>query len=147
MIVEELASREKWDLAGAGSIQLSVKSVPWREVRDAVLSCWPSAGTWSDLELLRSWDGNLASDSHAAALFEVFMANLAEDIARAKAPNSWHWVLGKGSSILNLFGFFAYRRFEHLVDLVRSQPDGWFQDGWAAAIIEAITPKNLPVRS
>ena len=38
VIVEELASREKWDLAGGGGIQMCVRSIPWREMRDAVLA-------------------------------------------------------------------------------------------------------------
>ncbi len=57
-----------------------------------------------------AWDGRIAADSWPAAIFEIFLAWMAKSVAEAKAPKAWEWVVGKGPSILNPFGFFGYRR-------------------------------------
>src|SRR5262245_25871014 len=132
VIMEELASREKWDLAGAAGIQMCVRSIPWREVRDAVLALRDlgSGAVVIANELLTEWDGNVAAESRPAGVVEVFLANLTVKAARAKAPRSWEWAVGRGPSGLNAYSFLGFRRIAHLVGLINSQPDGWFAEGW-----------------
>jgi penicillin amidase len=139
VIVEELATREKWDLAGAASIQMCVRSIPWREVRDIVLAVDPRrlAEEWMQ-DLLRDWEGDLASDSSAATIFQLFLAMIALDIAEVKAPKCWQVAVGKGPSVLNPCSFFAYRRSAHVVNLLKEKPPGWFPDGWESAIDDAM---------
>ena len=48
-IVEELAKRHDWDVAGCAALQLDVTSGPWRRVRGMALDCrsrrgWPDGG-------------------------------------------------------------------------------------------------------
>jgi penicillin amidase len=138
VIVEELAKSDKWDLAGAASIQLCVRSIPWREVRDAVLAETTEGSETFIRNELRRWNGEVVADSYAAALFEVFMTNLACEVAKAKAPKSWELVVGRGPSILNPFSFFAYRRFAHLASLINRQPDGWFANEWVNTISDCL---------
>lgn len=158
VIVEELASREKWDLTGAASIQMSVKSIPWREVQGPLLDFGSQSSNqalvdihdelrrvlaalsgelWATnwIERMEFWNGQISADSVEASIFQLFMAKMSVSAAKAKAPKSWQWAIGQGASTLNLFGFFAYRRYAHLVDLLRRQPDDWFTDGWANEII------------
>jgi penicillin G amidase len=143
VIVEDLASREKWDMAGAASIQMSVRSITWREAREVLLR----SASDSLREELAEWDGNISRDSFTAAIFEIFLAWMARHIAKAKSPISWEWVVGKGSTILNPFGFFGYRRVEHLIELMNRQPDGWFDEGWAKAIENVMLEAECDVLS
>lgn len=124
VIAEELASRVKWDLAGAASVQLSVKSIPWREVRDILLAHHECP------ESLRSWDGNVSADSIGATAFQLFLAEVITLLTEAKAHKSWRWAIGSGPTVLNPFNFFAYRRVAHAIRLLNDQSDGWFSEGW-----------------
>ena len=137
VIVEELAKREKWDLAGAASIQMCVRSIPWRELRDVVLVLDQNRmeQTWS---FDPKWNGDISAGSFDATLFELFLAKMSINIAKAKAPGSWELAVGKGPSVLNPFSFFSYRRYAHVIDLLRRQPKGWFPGGWEAAIFHAM---------
>lgn len=140
-IVEELASREKWDLAGAAGVQMCVRSIPWREVRDVVLAVLDSDQRESLAtfrERMRAWDGHISADSREAAVFEVFMATLAVKVARAKGPKTWEWAVGKGPSGLNAYNFFGFRRIGRLIALMNEQPDGWFPEGWPKAMTDSL---------
>src|SRR5207248_9682436 len=78
------------------------------------------------VELLRTWDGRLDSESPAACVFELFLAEMCVRAAKAKAPKEWRTVVGEygpGGAGHNLF---TDRRVGHLVGLVRTQPEGWF---------------------
>ncbi len=134
MIVEELAKREKWDLAGAASIQMCVRSIPWREMREVVLKSVSS----SVRKRFERWNGDIAADSFPSALFEVFIARMAIRVSQAKAPKSWDWAVGKGASLLNPFSFFGYRRIAHLIELMVCEPEGWFDQGWPKTIAIAM---------
>ena len=66
------------------------------------------------------------------------MAGLARRVVRAKAPKSWEWACGKGPAVMVEDNFFVYRRFKHLVELLKSRPDGWFLEGWSAAVVNEL---------
>ena len=90
------------------------------------------------LRLLRAWDGRVASDSVAASVFEVFVAEMCRRVAKAKAPESFEWVLGKGFTSVIPHTLLVVRRVGHLVRLLRDQPDDWFEPGWSAVLEEAL---------
>jgi len=138
-ISERLAERTDWDVASTLSMQLDRASIPWREMRDGVLAAMSGDESLSRLtRMLEGWDGVLGTDSPAATVFEVFVATLSRMVAEAKAPNSAAYALGRGFSPLIPFNSFIVRRVSHLVGLLRDRPDGWFTDGWDAAIREAL---------
>jgi penicillin amidase len=138
-ITERLAEREDWTLESVGELQMDRTPIPWREIRDAVLGVDRSdPGTRRAISLLRSWDGVAGIKSPAASVYEIFITKMARRIVFAKAPNTAEWALGKGMSALTPeMGIFT-RRTGHLSNLVRTQPDGWFEQGWDAEIAGAL---------
>ena len=130
-ISEALAARTDWDVPASLALQLDLQSLPWREMRDLVLE---AAGDDPALEpvtaLLEAWDGTVSPDSAAATVFEAFVAEMSGRVARARAPHSAEWALGKGFIPLVPLNTFLVRRVSHLVRLLRDQPEGWFLGGW-----------------
>jgi len=137
-IVEHLAARTDWSIQSVQELQLNVRSLPWRQMREAVLRCVPKdkAGirAW---EVLRDWDGHVRADSAGAAVFELFAAEMAERIAFAKAPKGAAWELGERACMPGNNLFYC-RRFHHLVSLLREQPVGWFES-WEDRICKALS--------
>ena len=134
-----LGERDDWDAASTMALHLDVESEPWREMRSAVLATPAgSKDTEEALDLLESWDGRVSVDSPAATVFELFLAEMAGAIARAKAPNSAGWALGRASNAIVPYTLLAARRTGHTSRLIREQPDGWFEEGWPAAIQRAL---------
>ncbi len=137
--VEVLRERRDWDRDGFRALQADVLSLPWRELRDAVLSVpTKDADARRALELLGAWDGRVAADSAAASVFELFLAEMYGRLSRAKAPRSWESALGKGYSSVTPHNLFHHRRAGHLVNLVRGQPEGWFARGWREEMADAL---------
>ena len=134
-----LGERDDWDVASTMALHLDVESVPWREMRGAVLVT-PVGGPDVEeaLDLLESWDGRVSVDSPAATVFELFLAEMAGAIARAKAPNSAGWALGRASNAIVPYTLLAARRTGHTSRLIREQPEGWFEEGWPAAMQRAL---------
>jgi penicillin amidase len=140
VIADELTRREKWDVPACQALQMNVRSLPWEELRELVLGLAPTEeDARLGLDLLRGWDGQVSVDSSAAAVFEIFTAELIQRVARAKAPKSWeHAIGGPGPGPLN-HSLFADRRVGHLVRLLRTRPQGWFAQGWEKEMTEALT--------
>ena len=138
-ITEALMARSDWTIAATLQLQMDHVSIPWREMREAVLEAAAPAGDLGVVaNLLREWDGRVAVDSAAAAVFEVFTAQMAKAIAVAKAPNSSRFALGAGFTPLVPFNSLLVRRVSHLVGLLHERPDGWFDNGWDEAIRDAL---------
>ena len=142
-IAEALAERDDWDVDSCLSLQRDELSLVWRDVREVVLAAPredPEARRAVDL--LVGWDGVVSVDSAAATLFEVFLADMAVRSARAKAPRSFEWALGKGTSPINPYSYIALRQAGHLARLLQARPQGWFDEGWdrevAAALAAAV---------
>jgi penicillin amidase len=142
-IQEALAARSDWDVAGTMRLQLDQRALAWQEVRDVVLAA-PAGDDDARraLALLGEWDGRVVADSPAAAVYELFLAGMVVRAAKAKAPQSWRWVVGAGLSAITPYNFGTFRRTAWLVRLLRESPDGWFAGGWpaevAAALAEAV---------
>lgn len=139
-ITEMLSERSDWDMAATHALQLDELSIPWRDMRDTVLAAPPANPvTRVGLDLLREWDGRVSAGSPGAALFEFFLAEMARRVARAKAPKSADWVLGKGFAQLMPYTSFSYRRVGHLVQLMNNPPrQDWFGHPWDYEIAAAV---------
>ena len=139
VILDELGKRSDWDADSCRKLQLDTRSLPWAEVRDIVLSLAPSDPDAADgVKLLAEWDGNVAIDSAAAAVFELLVAEMCVRVAKAKAPNSWRAALGETGLGQKGGNLFTDRRVGHLSRLVREQPDGWFARPWGDEITDAL---------
>src|SRR5262249_6654230 len=120
-------------------LQLDQRSMPWREVRDVVLdAARKNAGLKVEFELLSAWDGMVGSASQAAAIFELFLAEMIVRVTFAKAPKGGKWLLGKAACRPGI-NLFYLRRVGHLCRLLNEQPAGWFAAGWAVEIVNALT--------
>ena len=149
-ILGALGERDDWDIARTQLLQLDTGSESWREMQAAVLAA-PGRGraTTQALDLLRTWDGRMDSESPAASVWGLFCASMAVAIAEARAPNASAWALGKSDAGFSPYTLLAGRRDGLTARLLRSQPDGWFEDGWAQAIdrslaaaVEALRERN-----
>jgi penicillin G amidase len=147
-ILELLAQRTDWDVEKVQRMQLDELSIPWRDMKQVVLEVKASnADTAVALRLLEGWDGTVSSDSPAATVFELFVAEMAQRVARAKAPRSAEWVLGLGFGQLLPYTSFSYRRVGHLVNLLRNPSEDWFGHSWGEEIAEALGSVVKTLRS
>lgn len=138
-ITEQIQGRSDWTIGATLQLQMDRYSIPWREMRSIVLEAAAPAGDLGVIaNLLRDWDGLVADDSAAAAVFEAFTAAMSKAVAEAKAPNSSRFALGAGFTPLVPFNTLLVRRVSHLVALLGERPDGWFESGWDEAIREAL---------
>ncbi len=142
-IQEMLASRVDWDGPSIEALQCDVASIPWLELKEHLLPvCEGDPRLTQAAELLGGWDGVLGADSAAASVFEFLLATLCRRLARAKAPRSAEFALGRGFTGVVPNGVMVVRRVAHLVELLRQRPDGWFEVSWdeeiAAAALEAL---------
>jgi penicillin amidase len=147
-IAERLAQRSDWDVASTQALQLDQQSLPWREMRGAVLR---ATGTSPDaqlaLQILGDWDGVVAPWSVGATVFELFATELARRLAQAKAPRSYEWALSRGFSPLLPQSGMAFRRAGQLAQLLRDQPDGWFDRPWVVEIGDSLAAAVASLRT
>ena len=138
-ITEALEERSDWDVDSTAALHMDVKSLPWVEIREHVLTNTPcSAETRAAREILEKWDGRMAYDSAGATLFQLFSAEMSRRVARARAPRSAPWLLGRSLQPVTESSLFAARRMGRLSRLLRERPDDWFRNGWQAEIDDAL---------
>jgi penicillin amidase len=138
-ISEELEARRDWDVDGVLALQLDVRSLVWRDVREEVLRApREQPRVRRALELLHGWDGQVDADSPAAAVFELFLAEMMIRAAAAKAPRSAEWALGRGANPLTAHTYVGLRQAGHVAGLLRERPEGWFEQGWDAQVAGAL---------
>lgn len=138
-ISDVLAGGDGWDVEGALALQRDVRSLVWNDMRESVLGAPrddPRVRRAADL--LHAWDGEMTAESVPAALFSLFLAELAVRAASARAPRSVEWALGRGSQPLNPWTYVALRQAGHLAALLRERPEGWFAGGWDAEVAGAL---------
>lgn len=139
-ILELLGDGQGRDVDSALKVQMDLQSIPWREMRDAVLSVSPSGEDGRRaLELLGEWDGELGPDSVAASVFQYFLSAMYRRVAQARAPRSWQWALGNGDNLVLPHTWLVARRTGHLASLLSDKPDGWFADGWERTVADALS--------
>ncbi|MFQ5947108.1 MAG: penicillin acylase family protein, partial [Anaerolineae bacterium] len=138
-IVEQLQGRDDWDVTSVQALQMDQMSLPWRDLRDLVLSApAKSAEAHQAITLLEAWDGTVGADSPAAAVFELLVVEMIRRVAEARAPRAARWALGKGFTPLVASSFFRVRRVAQLTHLLRKQPEGWFQRSWPEETADAL---------
>lgn len=138
-IMERLAEGADWDVRTTQLLQMDELSIPWRDMRPIILGVQTEDPAARRAQaLLAEWNGLVSADSPAAAVFEFLVAELARRVARAKAPHSADWVLGRGFGQLQPYTTFSYRRVSHLVQLLQDPATGWFENSWEAEIASAL---------
>ena len=130
-IVDALHDRDDWDVDATLRLQVDQRSIPWLEMRAAVLGVTPT-GTQATRAhvLLNDWDGRVEADAPGAAVYELFHADMVRRIVEAKAPTAAAWMLGAGFHDIADHSILGLRRTSHLIDLLRERPDGWFDESW-----------------
>jgi penicillin amidase len=139
-ITELLEKRRDWDNDKVMKLQQDLYVIPWRELRDIVLSL-PQRTEQMKLAvtLLSAWDGRASADSPAATVYELFMSQMHWWTDFAQAPDSFLSILGEGVDPLLSRTFVPMRRAGHLIRLLREQPEGWFMDSWDDEMVSALT--------
>ena len=138
-IAEALEERSDWDIPASASLQMDVKSMPWAELRDTILDGEPGSSESSAArKLLDGWDGRMSTGSIPATLFHIFLADMSGRIARARAPRSAPWLLGRSLQPASGSSFFAARQVGRVSRLLRERPEGWFQNGWQKEIDDVL---------
>ncbi len=147
-IHDALAQRDDWDVPATQALQQDARSLPWEELRPLVLALTagtngggaspPAERARRAVALLAAWDGRVAAEAPAAALFELLLAELAQRVVRARAPHSAEWALGHSVNPIAEHTILGLRRTSQLVRLLREQPDGWFAAGWDAELAAAL---------
>ena len=138
-ISEQLAQRSDWTVDAMLTLQTDTQSLAFADVRAVLLAHQPkSADAARAIELLRAWDGRMASDSVGASVYGLFVGALNRNACRAKAPNSFEYAAGKGVMKLIPGTCLNARRASFVVRLVRDQPPGYFED-WPQALEDALS--------
>jgi penicillin amidase len=136
---DALKRRTDWDGAATMALQMNQHNLHWREVREFVIGIpADEPASAMALRLLKEWDGCMTAESPAGALYALLMAEMSQRIARARAPKSFAWALGRGQGLLMPHGFLAVRWMGHLASLFRQQPAGWFARSWSAESADAL---------
>lgn len=139
-ITELLEQRSDWDISKAMKLQQDLFVIPWREIRDIVLSLpQKSEQVRLAVTLLSSWDGRASADSPAATVYELFMCQMHWWAHYAKAPNSLLSILGKGADPILPRTLVPMRRASFLIRLLREQPEGWLVDSWESEMAGALS--------
>jgi penicillin amidase len=138
-ITEALGARADWDVEAAAALQLDLESLPWRELRPFLLEA-PVADPDArrGRGLLSSWDGVVSPTSTGAAVFEVFLSELAGRVVEAKAARAAGPRPAGRAPPLARFSAMGMRPVERLVELLRTQPEGWFERPWPDEIADAL---------
>ena len=144
-ITEIVAAREDWDIETTTHAQLDTVSIPWREMKDVVLTVEPSTTEAQQAQkILAEWDGAVEVESVGATVFEFFLKEIIQRTAMVKAPRSWEWAIGRSETPVHSLTLLSGRRVGHLVNILRDRPDDWsdvpvsrlINDSLAAAIPE-----------
>lgn len=139
-ITEMLAQGHDWDNDSVMKLQQDLSVIPWREIRDTVLSLPQETEQMKQaFTFLSRWDGRASADSAAAAIYELFMNEMMHRANYAKAPNSAQWMLGEGVDPTIPHTFVPMRRASLLIRLIREQPEGWFKESWEEEMVIALS--------
>ena len=146
-IAGELSRSDDWTPSQMAALQLDVLTPAWDEIRETVLALAPAEPhAQRGLELLRTWDGRLSSDSAPASVYSLFLGEVCERIARQKAPRAWRFAVGKGVMRLIPGTTWNARRASFTVRLIRERPSGYFAswpDELCAALASAVARLEL----
>jgi penicillin amidase len=137
-IVEALEAKTDWDGPSTSELQRSVRSIPWEEIRDHVLSVEGGADVKQALDMLRAWDGQMSAQSSGASVYALFIAEITRRVVERKAPNTARRALGEGFNPMLPHNTMFARRLGHIVHLLQEQPEGFFDTGFPRAIAASL---------
>ena len=130
-ITEALASRTDWTIPATHALQCDVRSIPWEQLKELILSVNPhNSRVEIALEHLRAWDGRMSVDSVAATIFAYLIAELSAELVRAHAPSLFDEALGKGATELLPHNLSVNRRLSHIVALTRKEAPEALGESW-----------------
>jgi penicillin G amidase len=145
---QALAERSDWDVDAVRALQLDSTSLPWAALRARVLSLSPDDDdALLACDLLATWDGEVSEDSPAAAVFEVFVAELARAVAHARAPHGAIHLLGAAVDPLSPTTLMSAVRVGHLVRVLDEHPDGWVGRPWPELMSDALAAAVARLRA
>lgn len=139
-IVDLLSARTDWDLETSLEAQRDVRSLPWDEMREAVLGAPVATGDGDAVSaraILAAWDGRMAEDSIGASVYAFFTSDLTKKLVETVAPNTAKRALGEGFNPMLPHNTMIGRRVGHLARMMRERPHGTFDD-WPAAIAASL---------
>lgn len=133
-IQEALSADGPWDREAVQRLQLDQYSMQWRELASVLLQAPATdAAAAKAIACLARWDGRVAADSPAAAVFELFMAEMACGIVERAAPRSAKWRELGLRRLLPQVTLFV-RRAGHLSRLIRESEPQRVAAALAAAV-------------
>jgi penicillin amidase len=123
-----LRARDDHDIASMAAIQTDTVSIPARRTLPLLLQLEPETAEQKEaLALLADWDGDMAADSRAAALYNAWCARIAERALHGKMGD-------------DLCRRYTVRRetwhCQVLPDLLRCRPSEWLDDDLLRAALE-----------
>lgn len=138
-IAAQLGALSDWTVARMQAMQTDVWSGAFDELRPSLLGITPADDDGRrGLELLKRWDGQVAGDSVAASVYELFMAAVNLRVCQRVAPNSFQWASGKGVMKLIPGTCLNARRASFVVRMIRQRPPGYVES-WDAELAGALS--------
>lgn len=138
-LTARLSGDHPWDVERTARLQMDTSSPTWDAMREAVLATpVDDEDGHQALALLRAWNGSVDSESPAAAVYELLVADLCQRVVKARAPKSAAWALGRGFTSLLPYSLINTRRQSHLVRLINQRPAGFFPR-WEEQIAGALS--------
>jgi len=117
-IAQRLVSTAKADLAAMPLLQTDFTSPPVARFREAILAASPTTQRARDAQAaVRAWDGSLAADSPAAAIYESWLVRMCERVFKDKLGANLYRDYAGGARIT-----FA------LYQLIGRPNDAWFSE-------------------
>jgi penicillin amidase len=123
-IAELLRATPVQSVATMQAIQVDLYSAPLVALRDCLLEA--SAVEGVPRALLERWDGQVATDSAAAAILETAYGELARTLVTRLAGNHAEIVLGRGLQAVIGASSFHYRLQGRIIEVLRAPRQPWF---------------------
>ncbi|CAN5147141.1 penicillin acylase family protein [soil metagenome] len=139
LIRDELGKRKDWTRELCQQLHLNLRSKPWEDTRDVILTLSVSdPDAVLGMNELKAWDGSVGAESPAAAVFELFLSEMIIRVAKSKAKTCWKLAIGGDGHGHFAHSLLADRRVLHLVNLLLTQPPGWFSRSWHEEMQDAL---------
>ncbi len=129
-IDELLEAGERLTVADLCAMQIDVRSLPGRRLRD-LLAAFPVDGELEGVAqgLLAAWDGELAPDSAGGAVYGVLVRHLILETFAEADDEVGRFLGGPGFSMLSAALPFYRQALPTLLDLLARRDDRFFLDG------------------
>ena len=137
-IRELLEARQDWCFETVAGLQMDQESLPWRDLRDAVLKVSVEGDARLAQDLLSAWEGRVAIGSSAATVFELFVDKLGRRIVDRCAPTMEKYGLGKGFSPLVPKTLFSSQRTILVVNCLKGRVSLGAEWDWDSQIAEVL---------